>query len=487
VLATLGARETPGQETSAALVEHLRARQLLLLLDNCEHVIDAVARLCDALLHRCPAVRLLTTSREVLGVSGETTWRVPSLALPDPAADRTAAELGRCESAQFFVDRALAVQPAFRVTDQNAAAVARICERLDGIPLALELAAARVRVLTVEQIDQRLGDRFRLLTGGGRTALRRQQTLRALVDWSHDLLAEGERALFRRLAVFAGGWSLDAAEAVCGFAPLAPEDVLDQLTALVDKSLVVAEPSGTEERYRLLETLRQYAQEKLVAADEEDETRGRHRDWCLALAERAEPELTGPRQGAWLDRLEAEHDNLRAALAWCRAGAPGRDVGLRLASPLMIFWYQRGYAREGQAWLEDALARGGAAPPTVRAHALNAAGFLAMRQGDFDRARVLVEEAMRLDAGEPPDRPRVASPRNTLAHLLMGQQQWERARELMLEELAETRRRGDRRAEALACAQLGRVGIYAGAYADAQSWFEQSIAVARARGDPFLV
>ena len=304
-VAALGTAPLPGQPPEARLLEHLRARRLLLVLDNCEHVLEAAARLVDAVVRGCPGVRVLATSRELLGLAGETAWRVPSLGLPDPDAAPDPARLAQAEAVRLFVERARAGRPAFALTAANAPAVAEVCRRLDGIPLALELAAARVRVLTPEQLAARLGDRFRLLTGGGRTALRRQQTLQATVDWSHDLLAEPERALFRRLAVFpggaAGGFPLEAAEAVGAGDPgdpVAPDAVLDLLTGLVDKSLVLADAGGAEERYRLLETLRQYAGERLLQAGEAAAVRDRHRDWCLALARAVAAADRGRRRAA---------------------------------------------------------------------------------------------------------------------------------------------------------------------------------------------
>ena len=332
VAAALGVREVAGQPLAATLAERLGRRRLLLVLDNCEHLLDACARLAEALLRACPTLTILATSREALGLAGETVFRVPSLTLPDPDHPPPVAALTHSEAVRLFVDRALAVLPTFRVTDQNAPAVAQVCARLDGLPLALELAAARVRVLPVEQLLARLADRFRLLTGGSRTAVERHQTLRAAVAWSYDLLAEPERALFDRLSVFAGGWTLEAAEAVGadGAADgLAASEVLDLLTRLVDTSLVVAEPhpDGTA-RFRLLETLRQYGRQQLAGrgATAEAAVRERHAAYFLALAEAAVVGLEGfgsRGSAAAGARLDAHHDDLMDRAGLVAGGGPG--------------------------------------------------------------------------------------------------------------------------------------------------------------------
>jgi non-specific serine/threonine protein kinase len=368
----LGIRDEPGASLTHRIAEALHHKNLLLILDNCEHLIQAVANLAEAVLRACPDVKLLATSREALGISGETAYRVPSLSLPpnDSQAPQPAQFAAQYEAVRLFVDRAATVRPDFALTDANANAVVQIVRRLDGVPLALELAAARVRVMGVEQIAARLDDRFQLLTGGSRTALPRQQTLRALIDWSWDLLSDEEKLLFRRLAVFIGGWTLEAAETVCKdedehHHPLSfilhPSDVLDLLTRLVDKSLVLVEEHNGETRYRMLETIRQYAREKLLEAGEAEVkgVRGRQLEFFLSLAEAAEPTLRGGDQLDWLNRLEVEHDNLRAALKWAGAAAsPVRSPGtmLRLAGALSRFWYLRGTWSEGRAWLGQALA-----------------------------------------------------------------------------------------------------------------------------------
>jgi predicted ATPase/class 3 adenylate cyclase len=415
VAAALGVREVPGRSILATLGEALRPRRLLLVLDNCEHLVAACARLADALLRACPGLRILTTSREPLGIAGETAWRVPSLALPplSPAPGPAPGEqLAQYEAVRLFIDRALAVRPDFAVTNQNAPAVAQLCTRLDGIPLAIELAAARVRVLPAEQLLARLEDRFRLLTGGSRTALRRQQTLQAAVDWSYDLLDEAERRLFARLSVFAGGWTLEAAEAVCADpadAGIEPGDVLDLLTRLVDKSLVVAEarPDGTA-RYRLLETLRAYGLERLAAdefaggrpqeRDERPEPQAclvRHAAYFVALAEAAARAVTGPEQLAWLDRLECEHDNLRAAMAWLLGQGQAVDAA-QLGWALWIFWWQRGLFTEGRHWMGHAVFNSTDVPASARAKTLFVVGTMAGGQGDFPAATPRLEESLSL-------------------------------------------------------------------------------------------
>jgi predicted ATPase len=318
VMQVFSLKEGPAMSPTDALVAYLGARHALVVLDNCEHVLDASARLVDALLGGCPGITVLATSRQTLGLEGEVAWRVPSL--PCPSADGATGIRGMSssEAVQLFADRARRARPSFMLSDRNSDAIAEICRRLDGIPLAIELAAARVRVFTPHQIADGLNERFRLLTGAARTALPRQQTLEASVDWSHDLLTEIERAVFRRLAVFAGGFGFEAAEGVCAGAGVEPHQVLDQLSLLVDKSLVAVEMDDEEEdaRYRLLETVRVYAAGRLGAAAEEPSARDRHCEWYLALAQEAEAHMEGPSQTEWGDRTGRDYPNTRAALEW---------------------------------------------------------------------------------------------------------------------------------------------------------------------------
>jgi non-specific serine/threonine protein kinase len=384
---TLDVQEEPQRPILATLLDYLRSRKLLLILDNCEHLIAAAAQTCQPILQASPNVRILATSREALGVGGEVAWRVPSLTLPgnykgalDPA---WLIALQTSEAIQLFLARARLADAGFDVTEQNACAIAQICTRLDGIPLAIEMAAARLKVLSVQQIAARLDDRFRLLTGGSRAALPRQQTLRAALDWSYNLLSEAERRLLRRISVFAAGCSLDAVEGVCSGDGVPEADVLDLLGQLVDRSLVVVDKSGDQPRYRLLETIRQYGHDRLVDADEAQATRDKHRDWFLALAERAEPELIGPRQVEWLDRLELEIDNLREALEWS-VGQGAAEPALRFVGTLRMFWIVRDYWSEGQRWSERALTTPGeVATAHPRAKALETLGACAYFMVDF--------------------------------------------------------------------------------------------------------
>ena len=397
VASVLDVREGPNRPIHEALSDYVRNRQMLLLLDNCEHLITPCAQLAEALLRAAVRLRILATSRERLGITGETVWRVPSLSLPEPLQAVFAETLLQHDALRLFVERACAVDPAFVLTPANAALVAQVCHRLDGIPLAIELAAARVNVLSIEQIDSRLNDRFRLLTGGSRTAVARQRTLKAAVDWSYDLLSDSERRLLRRLSVFAGGWTLEAAEDVSSGDGGEREEVLDVLSRLVDKSLVNADSdSGESRRYRFLETVRQYGRERLLRSGEAERVRDRHLGFFHELVQRAEPELTKAGQVSWLNRLHREHDNLRSALEGCLAAPERSDQALEFAAALFWFWLKRGYFREGQEYLERALSAGARTPSMIRAKALMSLGSLTFFQGDFVRTRVLLEESVTL-------------------------------------------------------------------------------------------
>jgi predicted ATPase/DNA-binding CsgD family transcriptional regulator len=477
-----GVRERSGRTIEDVLVEALAGRDLLLVLDNCEHLVDACARLVETLLHGCPALRLLATSREPLRIAGEVAWRVPSLRLPDPEATLTPEALLAYPATRLFVERATAVEPGFAVSAQNARAVAEICARLDGIALAIELAAARTRLLSPEQIVGRLGDRFRLLSQGSRTAPERHQTLSATLDWSHELLAAEERVLFRRLAVFAGGWDLEAAEAVCAGDGLPAAGVMDALGALVAKSLVQVEAGGEATRYRLLETLRQYGGQRLDAAGEAEGVRRRHAAHFLALAERSEPHLRRAEAGAWLDRLHADHDNLRAALAWGEQASGAADLLPRLAGALWMFWWQRGHFAEGRRWLEAGLGR--PAAPAARVKALFGAASLAGYQDDYARARALWQDLLALGR-ESGDEATVAWALGRLGYVAMLVGEYDRAARLCAESVAISRRLGDDEALALALMSTGHLASARGDLERAAAAYEEGAALDRVSGTAY--
>ena len=450
---TLGVRDAGGRRSLERLKDHLRQRHLLLVLDNFEQVLDAAPDVVD-LLRDCPRLRVLVTSRAALRVSGEQEYAVPPLALPDTRrpppggspAPLSAAALGRNEAVRLFVERARAVNADFALTDANAAVLAEICRRLDGLPLAIELAAARVRLLDPDALLARLesaAGSLRLLTGGGRDLPARQQTLRSTIAWSYDLLTAEEQALFRRLAVFVGGCTLAAAEAVCG----ATADVLDGVDALLARSMLQpAPPAAGEARVALLETIREFGLERLAAAGELDELRRRHAAHFVAFAEAADAALRGPDSRPWLDRLEAEHDNLRAALEWSLSGdAAGHETAQRLSGALAWFWWWRCHLDEGRRWLARAL-DGPRGATVARMRALQGAGWLAHFQRDSAAAR-----------------------------------------EVLGESLAIARALGDRRGEAWSLHLLGRVDYFDGDPAAVRALAQESLEVAEETGDRWLV
>ena len=480
VATVLSIPEVSDRPLTASVTAAIAARQLLLLLDNCEHLLATCTGLVDAVLRACPSVGILATSREPLGVPGETVWRVPSLALPEPRQPFD--EVARCDSVRLFVERAAAVAPEFTLTQRNAPAAAAVCRLLDGIPLAIELAAARAQALSVEQIAARLDDRFRLLTRGSRTALPRQQTLRATIDWSFDLLSEAERTMLRRLSVFAGGSTLEAAEAVCAGSGIDVSSVLDLMTQIASKSLATMNDAGGDVRCRLLETVRQYGRERLSEHGETAAVRSRHLAWYADLAERAAPELLRSDQSAWLDRLGREHDNLRAALEWCLE-TEDHDAGLRLASVLGRFWLVRGHLAEGRKWLAQLLQRSEGVSPRVRARALRTAGMMAV-YGQSDHAGGLAsyEEALSIyrSLGDEREASDVLIGLGVAAFL---RGETETARDLYEQSLAICRRLDDQHGVAKGLHNLGRLAQHRHEYEQARSLMEASLAVLRTLHD----
>jgi predicted ATPase/DNA-binding XRE family transcriptional regulator len=378
IASALRVRENPGQSLIETLSAYLHSRDLLLVFDNCEHLIAECAQAADTLLQACPQLHILATSREPLNIIGEEQYYVPCLSLPVEAAGTPVERLDQSEAMRLFVDRGALVNSTFALTAENSLLIAEICRRLDGMPLAIELAAARLKALTVQDIAERLDDRFNLLTAGNRMALPRHQTLRAAIDWSYELLPESAQGLFRRLSVFAGGFTPEAARSICSAEGIAADDVLEELSRLVDRSLVEV---VREERYRLLETIRQYARERLRESGQETPVRERHLKYFMSWAEEVEPKLRGSEQIPWMDRLETEHDNIRAALDWSLTGGDPQ-VGLRLADVMYWFWGPRAFLQEGFGTLKEFLARipSEAKLPAI-AKALLAAGEFAWELG----------------------------------------------------------------------------------------------------------
>ncbi len=446
IASVLHVAEEPGRDMVESLVDALRDRAVLIVLDNCEHVLDTAAKITERLVHGCPEVEVLATSREPLGITGEHVYRVPPLTFPPPTA--TAQDVGSVasyEAVQLFAERATHHRPDFVLDPSNVDAVVSVCRQLDGIPLAIELAAARLRALSIGEIAARLDERFTLLRGGSRTALPRQQTLAALVGWSYDLLLERERIALCRTSVFVGGWDLEAAEAVVADGEhIEPSEVLDLLGALVDKSLVQAEPRADSTRYGLLETIRQYAMERLATRDAElVETRQRHRDHYLTMAEQAAPQLFGINQADWYDRLTREHGNLRAALTTTRADPDGAEKGLRFVAALVDFWGHRGHAAEGAEQARIALARPDAAPPTrERAAALGALADLLLDLGENVEADGAANEALVIARGLG-DVGLTAGSLYTLGYSLFLRRDFDAARRVGDEALGLARQSGD--------------------------------------------
>ena len=478
---TLGVREEKGRSLSDSLFDYLKGRNLLLVLDNCEHLIDSCAEIAAALLRSSANLRILATSREALGITGELVFRVPPLSAPNPEEELDSRTLSRHESVQLFVDRARSVKPNFAINVQNAPALARVCARLDGIPLAIELAASRVKILSMEQIDVRLNDRMDLLTGGSRTALPRHQTLLAAIDWSYNLLTDMEQLLFRRLSVFLGGWTLEAAETVCAGGGIQQNDVLELLSELVDKSLVLAEEREGEQRFRFMVTLLQYARNRLTQAGESEDLLHRHASFFLTLAEQGEQNLVGSDQKLWLQRLGTEHENMRVILSWTLEKDP--ETALRLAGALGRFWYLRGYMGEGRKWLARALEQKG---PSVnlprRAKVLIAAGRLATVQTEYATAQGFFEEALTIYRNLG-DNHGIAAVLTLLGNMARPQGNSVAARPLYAESLAICRQLGDKQGIAASLNGLGNVAVQEGDFAAARPLYEESLAISREFGD----
>jgi predicted ATPase/class 3 adenylate cyclase len=479
LMTAIDVREQAGRSPIDALIDYFAPKSALVILDNCEHLVESCAILAEALLEACPKLKIIATSREHLGVPGEASWRVPSLPVPDPERLPALEQVAESAAVALFVDRATAASPSFQLTNQNARLVVEVCQRLDGIPLAIELAAKRLSLLTLPQMITRLNDRFRLLTGGGRTALPRQQTLRAAIDWSHELLAESERTLLRRASVFAGGFSLELAEEICAWAPLDAADMLDLLGTLVSKSLVVYDETGS--RYRMLETIREYAVERARSAGEDGEVETRHRTRFLALAEEADHELHGPAQLRWFDLIDTEIANVRAAFeSWLTH--EDAQAALRIAAGLGLYWRARGRFTEGRGWLERGLAPKEAVPATLRAKALAWASYLAIYQGAYTQAQIRGEESLNLYTAAG-DGWGMGFALQVLGAVALNQDDYPSAARLEQESVRYLRQTGDTDGLGLSYVYLGVVALRRGEYPEAMGMLEQALLNFREVGD----
>jgi predicted ATPase/class 3 adenylate cyclase len=481
VAAVLGVDNLHAFAADEAVASTGASRELLLVLDNCEHVADVAAEVADLLLAHCRGMRILATSREPLRVAGEVTVRVGPLSLP--AADH-AQRVDDSEAIRLFIERARARNRGFSPTEENLPALGEVCRRLDGLPLAIELAAARTTLLTPEQLVARLTRRFDLLSAGNRTALPRHQTLRGAIQWSYELLSDRERIAFDRLSVFAAGWTIDGAEAVCADGLVLKGDVLELLGLLVDRSLVVVQDvNALEPRYRFLETLREYAREKLAERGETDVAFTRYVDYFIALGEGARPHLSGGQLYAnWLQRLEADKDNLLAAMRWCLE-RHDVDRALRLGGAVWRFWYVRRALGEANVWLEALLeVLSGPARTATRARALNGAGVLASQQGDYDRAQSLHQESLSI-VQELGERELIATSFNNLGMLALFRRDFTSAQALLEESLAVTRETGNEVRYAIVVANLASLYESQGEYARARGFYAESVACYRRAHD----
>jgi len=473
----IGVQPEPDRSMLQSICAHLKSRRVLVVLDNCEHLLKAAAELANAILKAAPFVRIIASSREALHLPAEQAYPLHPLPLPAHGAD--AAELLQSPAARLFVERAQQQKPSFEADAAHASAVAELVTRLEGIPLALELAAARVRALTVNEINARLKDRYRILTGGARVLQQRQQTLRALVDWSHDLLSEPEQVLFRRLGVFVGGFDLAAAEQVSGFAPLTADDVLDLLGSLVEKSLVLLAEGDDGGRYRMLETIRDYARERLELAAEEGAAATRHCDCFFALAKRARDGMKGSDQAEWIQALEADLDNVRAAMSLALARGTDPLIAVKLAVALQQFWTLRGHTNEGRQRVREALALPEVqASDVAQAWALYVGAAMAELQSDHVEARAMLEQclALRRRLGNPVE---IAATLSTLSLPLLRTGDPQAAADSEAEALAIFRATADAYGEALGLLHLGQISVYVEDAHASSTHLQQCLALAR--------
>jgi predicted ATPase len=485
VAQALALAEKPTRPVIETLSDYLASKKLLLVLDNVEHLLEACVHLVDAIVRRSPDVPVLVTSRERLGIWGELTYRVPSLTVPQASEALTPETVPRYEGVRLFVDRAKLARSDFDLTAENTASVASICARLDGMPLAIELAAARVRTMSIDELSEHLDQRFALLTNGSRAALPRHRTLRSMLDWSYDLLAEREQALLRRVAVFAGGWTVASAEQICAGDGIDASDVIEELTSLVDKSLVVTDEQAGATRYRMLETVRQYALDRLRESGEEARWRGSHLACFVALGLEFNKEVIGPKQQAWVARIASEHDNLRAALAWSTESSPLDGLGLAVA--LDAFWRIRGFVAEGREWFARLL---DVVPidlrTRLRARGLYAAALFAIRQADYAAGNGLLQESLILFR-EVDDQRNVAYALDSLAYLAIEQADYPEAEARAREAIDLLRARSSREGLCFSLIHLAIALRRQGEWTEAHELHEQSLVIARELGTPWEI
>jgi predicted ATPase len=491
VAGTLGVKEAGGQPLLENLEYYLHEKRMLLLVDNFEQVLEAAPMVAE-LLSAAPNLKVLATSRIPLRLYGEHEYSVPPLALPDPEQPPPVERLTHYEAVRLFVERAQAAKADFSVTNDNAPAVAEICYRLDGLPLAIELAAARIKLLTVQAMLARLGNRLKLLTGGARDLPQRQRTLRSTMEWSYGLLEEGEKVLFARLSVFAGGRTMEAIEAICDAEDDLPVDVLDGVASLVDKSLLKQEEGvGGEPRFVMLETIHEFARQKLRDSGEAEELRRLHAEYFLVLAEEADPAVEGSEQPVWLERLEEEHDNMRVALSWSLGQGEEADLALRIGAALGEFWYLRGHFGEGRRWLEEALAKSSRVPTAARARALQRVSWLTYLQGDLDRAVEVGEEGLGLEGVElfrtGGGDSTAADLQRVLGMVVGARGELERETQLLEESLALSQEAGSLRGMALSLFILGAAWRQQGDLERATQLLEEALTMFREKGDQSLI
>ncbi|MDQ3020069.1 MAG: tetratricopeptide repeat protein [Bacteroidota bacterium] len=476
---SLALKENPSQKPEQILIDYLKDKELLLIFDNCEHIINACANLAENLLQSSPKIKIIATSRESLRCKGEVTHKVFTLAHPNPKEKNTAEQLSQYEAVRLFIERALAVNPGFRVNNENAPALAQICFQLDGIPLAIELAASRTKILSLEKIFKRLDDRFNLLTEGKRTSQPRQQTLRAMIDWSYDLLSEQEKILWRRLSVFSGGWTLEDVEEICSDENISQGEILDLISELAEKSIVIF--NETKNRYRMLETIRQYSDEKLRESAEFEKTKSNHFNYFLKMAVNAEPELFGPKTKEWFDRFEVEHSNIQSALSWSLEKNLYEE-GNKLVCSLDNYWEARGYSFESGMWLEKLMVNPDSISPEVLARSNRLMGIIEKYRGNSLKSKVFFEAALKIHRSSG-NKKGASGILNSLGLNAYGSGDLRIAREYLEEGLNLCREVDVKNTISVILNSLGLVELMKSEFANAKKYFEESLEIARTIGN----